>query len=309
MNDLQWERSTPLLKLDLPDIDRLLQEYDCQLTADSCQPIGVGCRNTNYIVSTSKGRLLLRFGVEHSNSESAAAALLHSHVAMPELFYKGTFSENPFYIYEYIEGISLQEHTSRRGICENAIIEQVAQNAAALHSFDVGKVAAIGGFVPPPFETWFPSFLSNERARARLGNELLARIYAVLERHSSSIRLIATMEQVPIHSDFRPANMLITPAGKVYVVDWEGFGTGHALGDIGQFFRFRQQFGRNSFDLFSQVYNGAAKQPLPENWVVLALLRDMVNPLQMLGFEWNAPNAQADFTALLKQSVDYLSKV
>ncbi len=83
------------------------------------------------------------------------------------------------------------------------------------------------------------------------------RVFYVYEYISARRELMPEINryQAFIHSDFKPANMLVTNDDKVYIVDWEYACTGHLIADIGQFFRYRQHFSVSDFELFESVYN------------------------------------------------------
>lgn len=164
---------------------------------------------------------------------------------------------------------------------------------------------AVDRFVPPPFETWYGLFLGDARARTALGTPLVRRVEAVLRGQAEAIEAIRRMPSVPIHGDFWPANMLVDRRGQVWVVDWEGFGPGHALGDVGQFFRFRRQFGAAALARFEAAYSAGAPQRLPEGWQRLSRLRDLVNPLQLPGRAVDAPRMTADLRAVVAETVAF----
>jgi thiamine kinase-like enzyme len=96
------------------------------------------------------------------------------------------------------------------------------------------------------------------------------------------------------HSDFRPANMLIDKSNSIWIVDWEFSGFGHSLGDIGQFFRYENNFNQKQIRMFQEAYNSSSNRILPSDWYELSKLRDLVNPLQMLGAKENLPQKYTD---------------
>ncbi len=88
--------------------------------------------------------------------------------------------------------------------------------------------------------------------------------------------------------------MLVDEHKRVFFVDWEGASTGHSIADIGQFLRYRKFFDDIHTNLFEQIYNTFANKRLPDNWFELSLFRDLVNPLQILSSNQEAPFRNAD---------------
>ena len=77
------------------------------------------------------------------------------------------------------------------------------------------------------------------------------------------------------------------------------------LADIGQFFRYRSFFNATHIKLFEETYNLFARQKLPENWLELSLFRDLVNPLQMLSSNEEAPLRNEDLVKVIECSLTY----
>ena len=306
MNDLNWERSCPPKTVSPGALTKVLQSYRAGAVVCALTPVSVGCRNSNFVLQTEREKLFLRLTDSASNNERAAWSLLHESVRMPQLLSEGELDGSYFLLYGYAEGLSLQQHINTAGSCSPEIAAQAARMAARLHSLDPALMASVNVFTPPPFATWYDLFLKNPLVQDALGGPLIARVRKMLMREEEAIQKISAEPSVPIHADFRPANMLIDAAGQICITDWESFGLGHALGDVGQFFRFRKQFGPAAMHAFETVYNAEAARPLPENWERLALLRDLVNPLQMLGRSWDAPRAKADLLELVRCTLDQL---
>ena len=73
MHDLNWERSKPILDIDVDEIVNIFSEYKNDILIIDFSPIQSGCRNSNYVVNTSKGKYLLRISDNSSfNNEITA---------------------------------------------------------------------------------------------------------------------------------------------------------------------------------------------------------------------------------------------
>jgi hypothetical protein len=60
MLDLDWERSMPILDVKIDELESIFTEYDNTLTVTDFNAIQLGCKNSNFVVCTSKGKFLLR---------------------------------------------------------------------------------------------------------------------------------------------------------------------------------------------------------------------------------------------------------
>jgi len=278
-----WERSMPLYRIDLSEMNIIFHNFDNSIKVLSFKEINVGCRNSNFIVETNLGTYFLRISPPNDNgyvNEKAVLKLLKNIINMPTLHYSTIFKDRICLIYEYINAVSLQSRCSDSVYLENDIIQQVAKTAALIHNF---KGEGINEFIKldlPPYITWYEIFLNNSNTRRRLGNETIERVKKLIREYESSLCVIESYQSL-IHRDFRPANMIVDNNNVVFIVDWEGAGMGHALADIGQFFRYRNCFKEDQMSLFETEYNKHADIHLPQNWFDLGKLRDLVNPLHM----------------------------
>jgi thiamine kinase-like enzyme len=208
------------------------------------------------------------------------------------------------FIYQYICGVSLQQHIIENTHCDHSLLEQVAKAAAIIHNTPKEKTAGLVQWNVPPYEVWYESFLNHPMVRARIGEELRERIRRLVFDKQRFISEIDRFKSL-IHFDFRPANMLVNESNQVFIVDWEGAWWGHSIADIGTFFRFRFFFNDTDMNLFEQVYNSFAEKKLPDNWFELSLFRDLVNPLQLLSSKQEAPLRNADLVNVIERTLAY----
>lgn len=294
MLDLNWERSIPAYNLKMDEIKLIFSEFDKNILIYDYNIIKLGCRNSNFIVSTNGGKYLLRIVSSNEfNNEAASYEILKWNINIPILYYHTKISKYYIFIYEYIEGISLQNEIINNNGCNNSIIYQVAKSAALLHSIDTKTLKDIKELDVPPFYTWYGYFLSNTKVKERLGDELHKRTRLFVSDMSNLLTEIDRYHAF-IHSDFRPANMLLDVSGNIFIVDWESACSGHILADIGQFFRYKFLFSNEGINEFENTYNQFSKRTLPDNWYQLSALRDLVNPLQMLTTDREIPSMQSD---------------
>lgn len=305
--DLDWERSIDLLPIAHGDVSSMFAKFDAKLVVTEFQVIGLGCRNSNYIVSTNHGKFVLRMSpVNEMNNEEAAYHLLGKTINMPKILYNCIENSSRIFIYEYIDGISLQQHMIDHNYCAPEGIVHVAKTAALIHNATKDDAIDFAQISTPPFEVWYDYFLANPILKDRLGDELYEGLKRFVANHRDFIPEIDAYISL-IHSDFRPANMLINQKHEVFYVDWEyACFAGHSLADIGQFFRYRPYFSRADMKLFEEVYNQYALMKLPDHWMELSLFRDLVNPMQMLGAKQEAPRRNKDLIMMIHRTMEAL---
>ncbi len=306
--DNLWERSIPFFELGLKEAETVFTKYDKHIKILNYIPINTGCRNSNYKVSTNYGYFFLRICPPNDISykkEIIISETFYGHVKIPKLLYvsEDNATKRTCLIYEYIPGASMQKMQIHNGKLEDDIITQVAKSAAYIHNSDILFDTKMNEDYPP-FLTWYDSFLDKEMVMERLGQDIQKRVKTMLASKKGDLYKIDTYMSF-IHSDFRPANMLIDNNHSVWIVDWEFSGFGHRLADIGQFFRYTDYFYPKQTKLFEDVYNHYSNIKLPMNWYELSKLRDLVNPLQMLGANENLPKKYMDLKSLVIDTCNF----
>ncbi len=305
MFDLSWERTIPLTEVTLEEIADIFGRFDSECRVLAFQVIQIGCRNSNMKVVTDKGEYLLRISPESElNNELSVYGLVFESVPVPKLFFHQKKDKTNLFIYQFIQGESLQKHIIKMNGCETEVMEQIAKAAAAIHNIQVEDCQRLNQYKVPPFADWYELFLRNDTTVQKLGKVRCANIKELLTKEHSKINEIDQYKSF-IHCDFRPANMLLDENQNVIFVDWESASIGHSLADIGQFFRYRQFFQKQDYELFEKVYNMNAVQKLPKDWAELSLLRDLVNPLQMLSSVQEMPQKEKDLLQLIDQTMEY----
>lgn len=305
MLDLDWERSIPIIDVKYDEVRSIFTEYDKALTVTDFSTIQLGCRNSNFIVSTNKGKFLLRIAnINDLNNENIAYEIVKDKINVPNLLFHTMNHKAKIFIYQYINGISLQKIIIKSNQCDNTLLEQVARAAAIIHNAPKEKTIKLAEFDVPPFEMWYQYFLENSMVKSQLDTELCERIKRLVLDKQEFITEIDDYQSF-IHCDFRPANMLVDENKQVFIVDWEAASTGHSLADIGQFLRYRSFFKDTHIKLFEQTYNTYANRKLPDNWFELSLFRDLVNPLQLLSSNQEAPFRNSDLRNIIIETLAY----
>lgn len=312
--DNTWERSIPFFSVKKQEIQQVFSEYNTQISISNVTPINIGCRNSNYVVDTNKGKYLLRICPENDRAlrkENALYNILDKSIRRPELLFISEENEigRPCGIYEYIDGISLQSViTKDKGITDDIIV-QAAKYLVRIHN--TRSYSELGFFDDelnlsiklPPFSTWYDLFI-GENATKRLGEDIIANIRKLLKENSNTLHEIDRYYCLG-HGDYRPANMLLDKEKNLVIVDWEFSGSFHQVSDPGQFFRYSDCFSTSHLSRFQTVYNSESKNKLPDNWYSLARLRDMVNLLQMINVNIKLPKKNQDLKNVILDTLNH----
>jgi thiamine kinase-like enzyme len=302
-----WERSIPFFRISKSDLSEIFHKYDANLRIYSYEEVGIGCRNSNYTIKTNNGYYFLRIFPPDNNgylNEKAVCNILHNKINIPEMYFISEFENRGCLIYEYINSKTLQSKFLDNVRLENDIIRQVAKSAAIIHNFKGDEFIGLKKIDVPPFFEWYDLFLSNTRAAERIGHETVKKVQRFIADSESKLHEIDKYQSF-IHGDFRPANMLIDNQNIVFIVDWEFPGNGHTLADIGQFFRYRGCFDNEHLLVFETEYNKHASVRLPHDWYELSRLRDLVNPLQMIGANDELPLKYQDLKSIILDTLEY----
>jgi len=305
--DLNWERSYPFYEIGVNEIKALFPQL-AKHQAITLQKIQIGCRNSNYLLSAGQSKYLLRISSEDLPLFSNEISLnkdLTKLVKCPQLLDYKFKNLRFFLLYEYIPGENLSKYLTTNKLSANHI-NQVAASLANIHSFDQKGDYVIRELDLPPFQSWYDYFLSNPKTLQLLGDKRSNYIKSVIQEHPELLEQITNYTSF-IHSDFRPANMIITPSDQIYYVDWEYCTIGHSLADMGQFFRYSSSFNANDLSLFANTYNSIATTKIPPNWYPLARLRDLINPLQLLGSVEKKLQQEEDLLKVIDEIIEELA--
>ncbi len=279
--DIHWERSYPYYKLDSKQLKDIFTVFKHKEIFD-VKLIEIGCRNSNFILRTKTATFLLRVTSQDSAmivNELALNQELAKIIKIPKLLDYSLKNKRYFILYEFIKGVNFSHFLCQEEIREEHII-QVGESLAKIHSFQTRL--KIQEFDLPPFSSWFKLFLSNKKTQRLIGEKRIKMIEDFIANNQNLLNEIEIYKSF-IHSDFRPANMILASSDDIYIVDWEYSTNGHSLADVGQFFRYRDCFSKQDKILFAKAYNTYAETKLPDNWYLLGRLRDLINPLQLIG--------------------------
>lgn len=299
----KWERIIPYIELNTFESEVILKKIFSDIIIENKELINIGCRNSNYKVTTNRGKYLIRISSKNEAgciNEIAAANLYIPNVYKPRLLYCHEFKKTLCMVYQYIDNKPLKED-----MINEDIIYKIAKQAANIHKIQKDQLDKFKLLDFPDLKYMYKLFLDNKNTQRRLGITRLNNINKILDKYDRSLDLIESKKGF-IHSDFKISNMIISNKNEVYITDWEYCTYGHTYADIGQLFRYVDINQTKLLKIFEEVYNYNANYKLEENWLQLAFLRDLVNPLQLLSNNQDMPNKCQDLLKIVDNVLQVL---
>ncbi|WP_040949524.1 phosphotransferase family protein [Gorillibacterium massiliense] len=295
--DERGERAIPFFAVDEELAVYLLQKWNPCLRFHQFAPLAEGKRTSNYRVRLSgdegiAAEVILRIYPPNDESwrkEAALRQLLGSRVPLQRVHWIGQderLGGRAYAILEYCPGESLLKRTAEGYVPDEPLMEQIGRALAGLHGHRYEQVAFLDGQLQPATHLpacadWFEMFLTPA-VRDRLGTALCRRIEGLVLQYRDQL---AELDRHPalVHGDFRATNLIVREGKLTGIVDWEFAMAGHPIADVGQLFRAGEIFSDSGKQAFIRSYNEHAAEPLPVDWEILSLLRDLVNLLQLMG--------------------------
>lgn len=155
---------------------------------------------------------------------------------------------------------------------------------------------------------WLPTILSRWRSivLANASQSWAIPIFDWLDAHAPAAAS-GTTRLAPLHGDFHPHNVLITPNDELYVIDWSGFSLGDYRYDLAWTLLLISSSGYPQLrDLILSEYARLAGQPVAniEYFDVLAALRRLYDLAASLGGGAESLGMRPETVALMRQQQD-----
>lgn len=273
---LSLERALPLARQLWPEIGEL-------------EPLFGGFSNANFRAPGGPVVRVVASGWESACREAAVMARVKAAgIACPAVLDCRQLDGHALLLLEYVAGKPLSRYRGQRAY------RVLGQTLAALHSLSfphAGGFGADGSLQPWPdgfVEGLLEGYL-NGRAGRRLG--------PLLEPVRRWLTLPPAGPIGLVHSDFNPKNVLVTGQG-VCILDWEFAMAADPLIDLGNFFRFENDYSPRQRQAFLEGYGR-----LPEGWRLAARRHDLVSMLDMLDSPLELPETFATALAVVEESL------
>ncbi len=223
---------------------------------------------------------------------------------------------HPYSIWGFVEGTLLQDLFDTASDSELAdVAERCGVTLAAIHSHRFERSGEFGlglqlveEYEPP--SRFIPEFirqgLFEGRAGARLGDTLRDTLWERVERFTPSLLVLDNRYSL-VHADFKRSNLIMTRDEHGWsvaaVLDWEFACSAPPLVDIGLFLRAGNALPPGFREAFQTGYQRGGGW-LPDNWVALARLVDVMSQVTFLNDVRNRPHVFAESISVLKETIE-----
>jgi aminoglycoside phosphotransferase (APT) family kinase protein len=264
--------------------------------------------------ATAAGRELelMRYLAQQPQPRVPVPALVYSD-PRPEL------GEYPYSIWRFVEGTLLQELFGT--LRPSELVEIAGACGTVLAALSAHRFERCGAFGPgleivqeygPP-SLFVPQVvhraLFEGRAGERLGSVLRDQLWAAVERTSPRLSAVDGRYTL-VHGDYKRSNLLMTRTGCAWsvsaVLDWEFAFAGPPLVDVGLFLRAGEGLPDGFRDAFASCYRDAGGE-LPDDWLALSRLIDVVSQMTFLDDPRDRPRVFAETTLVLQETLRMLA--
>lgn len=294
MKPIDNNRINEVINLEIDDITMLMSQYNANIQVAEFFQMSESLSNTGYKVITNVGIYLLKlYSSPRDEVECAMYRYLKSKVAVPELYYYDNTKQLlpvSFAIYEFIEGITLAEYIRQKQCFPTNIAYEIGRMCAVIHKHKYAGNGWLDSRLNVQEGQELPDFCSkllyliNSKPASYLKPETVYELQDFIQREASIFHQIDS-DSVLSHGDFTCWNVMIARE-KVYFIDFEFSCADSRYRDIGHFFRRKDNSIESHVDMqvyqaFAKGYHSAADVKLPENWLQIARICDIVTMLSL----------------------------
>lgn len=295
-----------------------------QLERQELLTTGLANTNVRFWLRGHAGSYVLRLHTRDPSSAARESALMPylaqraPSVPVPELVYTQG-SPAPLSIWRFVEGELLQDvfktasddallqiaeacgHTlAGLADCRFERCGELAPDLSISHEY-----GAPSEFVPAVIHTGLAG-LPGER----LGPELSRQLSETLERTQPLLRELDGTYTL-VHADFKRSNLLLAREAAGYrvaaVLDWEFACAGPPIIDVGLFLRAGRALPARFREAFVNGYRAAGGH-LPDEWLRLSRLVDLVSQITFLDGAEERPRVWAETKRVIEETVEALER-
>jgi Ser/Thr protein kinase RdoA (MazF antagonist) len=242
---------------------------------------------------------------------------------VPRLIYSDPLPQrggHPYSVWSFVEGRLLAELFQELTPDELIdIARECGQVLAGFRQYSFASCGAFGAELEITREYGRPSrflpeavrqALFDGRAGARLGAALRDELWGLVERAAPQLSAIDDRYSL-VHADYKRSNLLLQRSTKGWqvsaVLDWEFAFAGPALIDVGLFLRAGEALPPGFREAFAAGYRESGGE-LPEAWLPLSRLIDVLSQVTFLNGAHERPRVFAETTGVLKETIRVLSR-
>ena len=297
----------PVVPVDRATIEAIFAPITDGEPLGAVVPVSGGLINTLFRVTTGTGdEYALRVYSGTADGSSAVTRMVRERALLDRLTgvvpvpqpviaeASGTPCEQPFMIYRWAEGVTLNK--CRRDYGPNALLSLAASLGgvlATIASVDVPEEPALRHLDIADALAKTDDRLAASLARDRLGPATADALRSTLAANHATLSSLDETTAL-VHGDFGGRNIIVrsvvADAWEVSsVLDWEMASTGSPLWDVGSLFRSAARYSPEFRHELERGYRGAGGV-LPDEWWRRARLIDMTRLIAILSVERELPD-------------------
>lgn len=331
-----WERP-PRVELSADELTRRIEPAFPGRSIAEASVLSSGLANTNLrfrLHGDSEAHVLRLHTRDHeaAGRERALMSLLsrgpRPSIPVPRLIYADPaprLGQHPYSIWSFVEGTLLAELFQQLLPSELIDIARVCgQVLARFRQYPFAVCGELGAELTITREYGPPSrFLPNAvrgalfegRAGERLGESLRDELWRIVERASPRLAAVDGPYSL-VHGDYKRSNLLLRRSGDrrsgprwelSAVLDWEFAFAGPPLIDVGLFLRAGEALPAGFREAFVAGYREGGGE-LPEDWLPLSRLIDVLSQVTFLNDPRERPRVFAQTTEVVKETISVLSR-
>jgi aminoglycoside phosphotransferase (APT) family kinase protein len=335
-----WERP-PHVELSAAELTRLIEPaFPGRFSAASAPPgaiaessiLASGLANTNlrFRLHGDSDAYVLRLHTRDRDAAARERALMSllargpgPTIPVPRLIYADPGpqrGEHPYSIWSFVEGTLLADLFQQLEASELVEIASVCGRVLArLRQYSFAVCGELGAELDVrreygPAWRFLPeavrSALFEGRAGERLGAPLRDQLWRLVERASPRLAAIDGRYSL-VHGDYKRSNLLLRRSGGSWelsaVLDWEFAFAGPPLIDVGLFLRAGEALPAGFREAFAGGYREGGGE-LPEDWLPLSRLLDLLSQVTFLNDARERPRVFAETTEVVKETIAVLSR-
>lgn len=227
---------------------------------------------------------------------------------IPRVIYRdkdATRLGKPLLVMQKIEGRPLGDLMRDDIARQPELLSRFVQLVVDLHHLNHTPFLQMFPNTPDAPSAWLPALLARWRGIVA-AHAWAAPIFDWLDAHAPEAAS-GTTRLSPLHGDFHPHNVLITPDDELYVIDWSGFSLGDYRYDLAWTLLLIASSGYPQLrELILSEYARLAGQPVAniEYFDVLAALRRLYDLAASLGGGAESLGMRPETVAIMRQQQD-----
>jgi Ser/Thr protein kinase RdoA (MazF antagonist) len=267
-----------------------------------------GFMNANFSVARGPEKFVFRvYSTDRTTAEREKDILrfLRSYpVKVPQVFALLEAGGRSIAVLEYIDGITLEDRILSGEQIGVHLYEEIGMQLAEIHAIHFNEA----GFIAPgiaigreyaDFNLFIRQFIErtlDQMPAERLDANTRDRFRRLVQDKWGLVSQTGPLRQL-VHTDFNPKNIMVSrgpDAQLLAILDWEFCLSGNGLIDLGNFFRFSDDYLPNAREHFEKGYRSVTNQ-LSADWIDISRLLDLGNMCSFL--ERNEEYAESFRTA------------